>query len=78
MDVQPGESEIFDVAAKLDNEEECYGWSNESYFSEPIWRNPNWQIPRGRYLIKATVVSASQKVTEILRLINDMVASLNS
>jgi hypothetical protein len=72
MDVQPGESETFDVAAKFDNEEECYGWSNESYFSEPIWRNPDWRIPRGRYLIKATIVSAGQKVTEIFRLINDV------
>jgi hypothetical protein len=33
MDVYPGEKQRLDVSAKFDNEKECYGWSNESYFS---------------------------------------------
>lgn len=72
IDVPAGEAEILDVAAKFDEEEECYGWSNESYFSEPIWRNPSWRLPSGRYLVRTTVISAGQKVTKIVRLVNDV------
>ncbi|GAB4374931.1 MAG: hypothetical protein Kow0042_19920 [Calditrichia bacterium] len=72
IDVYPGESERLDVAAKFDDETECYGWSNESYFSEPAWRNPNWRLPTGRYLVKITIVSAGEKFSRIFRLVNDV------
>jgi len=32
MDIYPGESADIDIAARFDDEPECYGWSNESYF----------------------------------------------
>ncbi len=70
VDIYPGESERLDVAAKFDEDEFCYGWSNESYFSTPHWRNPNWELPPGRYLVKVVVVSAGEKCTGIFRLIN--------
>jgi hypothetical protein len=72
MDVYPGESETLDVAARFDEEEECYGWSNENYFSDPIWRNPDWRLPRGRYLVKVVVETAGEKITGIYRLIGDV------
>lgn len=72
MDVYPGESESLDVAGRFDNESECYGWSNESYFSEPIWRNTNWKMPVGRYLVKVNIVSAGEKCNGVFRLINDV------
>ena len=71
IDVYPGESERLDVAAKFDDEQECYGWSNESYFSNPIWRNPDWCLQVGRYLVKVTVVSAGEKFSRVFRLVND-------
>lgn len=71
VDVPVGEHETFDVAARFDNEEQCYGWSNASYFSDPVWRNPDWALPVGCFLVKATVVSAGQRVTRLFRLIND-------
>ena len=52
IDVYPGEAERLDVAGRFDNEDECYGWSNESYFSDPVWRNPDWRLPSGRYLVQ--------------------------
>jgi hypothetical protein len=73
VDVYPGEAERLDVAARFDNEPECYGWSNESYFSDPIWRNPNWRLPSDRYLVKVTIISAGEKCRGIFRLINDVV-----
>ena len=72
MDVYPGESQSLDVAARFDNEDECFGWSNESYFSSPVWRNPNWRLPSDRYLVKVTVISAGEKCTSVFRLINDV------
>lgn len=30
-DCFPGSEEIADVAAKFDDDDECYGWSNETY-----------------------------------------------
>lgn len=72
IDVYPGEAERLDVASRFDNEDECYGWSNESYFSDPAWRNPDWKLPSGRYLVKVTAISAGEKCIGIFRLINDV------
>ena len=72
VDVPAGEAEAFDVAARFDNEEECYGWCNENYFSNPLWRNPDWKLAKDRYLIKVTITSAGQKVAKVFRLINDV------
>ncbi|HAD07740.1 MAG TPA: hypothetical protein DCE76_11345 [Anaerolineaceae bacterium] len=72
IDVYPGESERLDIAAKFDDDTECYGWSNESYFSNPVWRNPNWCLPKGRYLFRVTIITAGEKFSETFRLINDV------
>jgi hypothetical protein len=71
-DVYPGSHRRLDVAAKFDNDIECYGWSNESYFSKPIWRNPRWRLPKGRYLVKVSVMTSGESVEQMFRLINDV------
>lgn len=72
VDIYPGESERLDVAAKFDDDRCCYGWSNENYFSVPLWRNPDWELPPGRYLVRVIVVSAGEKCSGVFRLINDV------
>jgi hypothetical protein len=72
IDVYPDESQSLAIAGRFDNEIECYGWSNESYVSTPPWRNPRWLLPKGRYLVKVTVVSSGQSCTGTYRLINDV------
>jgi hypothetical protein len=72
MDVYPGEFETLDVAVRLDDDEDCYGWNNESYLCTPAWRNPNWQLQQGRYLVSATITSSGQKCVGLFRLINDV------
>jgi hypothetical protein len=72
MDIFPAEAELIDVVCRFDNDEECYGWNNESYFSEPLWKNPNWRLSKGRYLVRAIIFSSGQKCTELFRLINDV------
>ncbi len=71
-DIYSGESEKFDVAARFDNDVDCYGWCNDNYFSNPTWRNPDWKLNPGRYLVKVTVMSSSTKCSGLFRLINDV------
>jgi len=72
MDIYPGESAEIDIAARFDNESECYGWSNENYFSDPIWRPTAWRLIRGRYIVKVNVLSSGETISERFRLINDV------
>jgi len=72
MDIYPGEAERLDVAARFDQEDECYGWSNENYLSRPLWRDSDWKLPSGRYLVNVTIISAGQRCTRRFRLINDV------
>jgi hypothetical protein len=72
IDIYPNESGRVDVAAKFDKEEQCYGWSNENYFSDPVWRNYRWMLPAGRFLIKVNIYSAGERCSGIFRLINDV------
>ena len=69
LDIPPGEIGRFDVAVRFDEESECYGWNNDSYFSQPIWRNPDWKLPPGRYLVKITIYSAGEKCVQVFRMI---------
>jgi hypothetical protein len=71
VDVYPGDSEYLDIAMRADGDEECYGWSNESYFCTPLWRNPKWKLDRGRYLVKVIVTSSGQKIARWFRIENN-------
>lgn len=70
IDIYPGESSPFDIAAKFDADTDCYAWSNLNYFSMPAWRHPDWKLPPGRYLIEATILSSSAKSRRLFRLFN--------
>ncbi len=70
IDVYPGEEEILDVAARFDDEADCYGWNNDSYFFE--WRNPNWKLAPDRYLVTVVITSSGQKCIGKFRLVNDV------
>ena len=72
MDIYPGESAEIDIAARFDNEPECYGWSNESYFSTPPWRTVQWRLSPNRYIVKVTIFSSGETFSKIFRLINDV------
>jgi hypothetical protein len=70
MDVYPGEEEILDIAARFDEEPDCYGWNNDAYLFN--WRNPNWRLSSGRYLVRVVITSSGQKCFGKFRLINDV------
>jgi hypothetical protein len=52
-DIYPDESEPLDIVIRY--ETDCYVWNNDTY-KYPDWRNPNWKIARGTYLLKLTVI----------------------
>jgi len=73
IDIQPGEGTALDIAVRLDEDADCYGWNNEAYFDRnALWRSPHWRIPPGRYLVRAVVISAGHRWQLITRLINDV------
>ncbi len=72
LDIYPGTDEKLDIVARFDQDNECYGWNNESYFSQPMWRNEKWRLVPGRYLIRVEITSAGEKTTNIFRLCNDV------
>jgi hypothetical protein len=68
IDVHAGETQELDIAARFDEDQECYGFNNESYFRR--WRNSEWRLDTGEYLVEVTVVSSGQICTGLFRLIN--------
>jgi hypothetical protein len=71
MNIRAGDARLLDVAAHFDNDQESYGWTNANYFSQPTWRNPEWRLPAGCYLVRVRVISDAANASKIFRLIND-------
>lgn len=72
IDIYPGESELLDIASRADEDQNCYGWNNETYLISTPWRNPNWKLDRGRYLIKVAVRSSGRMCIRYYHLANDV------
>jgi hypothetical protein len=70
-DIAPGESALLDVVVRFDADSDCYGWNLDAYKSTPRWRNPDWKLPAGRYLIRVEIFSGDQSCSEIFRLLNE-------
>jgi len=68
----PGRRETIDIAARFDDEDECYGWSNENYLLGKGWRNEDWKLVKGRFLVTVTVDSAGEKVVGAFKLENSV------
>lgn len=67
-DCFPGVPELVDIAARYDNEDECYGWSNESYLKGV--RNPDFKLDKGRYLVKITIYFSGNTASHVFALEN--------
>jgi hypothetical protein len=70
VDVYPGETELLDVAVRVDGEVECYGWNDETFFYEK-WRNPNLKFDKQIFLVEATITSSGKKRRDWFRVAND-------
>ncbi|HXJ41882.1 MAG TPA: hypothetical protein VNH18_21575 [Bryobacteraceae bacterium] len=69
-DCFPGTPELVDVAARFENDDDCYGWSNESYLKG--WRNPEFKLPKGRYLAKVTIRFSGEPIYRVFKLENSL------
>ena len=67
-DCFPGVPELIDIAARYDSEDECYGWSNESYLKGV--RNPDFRLGKGRYLVKITIYFSGNIASHVFALEN--------
>lgn len=70
VDVYPDDTELLDIAVRVDGESECYGWNDETYFHRN-WRNPDRELRHGLYMVEVTVSSSGKKRQEYFRLAND-------
>jgi hypothetical protein len=71
MDIYPGERPSLDIAVRFADNENCYGWNNETYLSRPFGRNDTWRLPRGSHLVKVSILSSGPKSEGVFRLVND-------
>ena len=51
VDVYPDDTELLDIAVRVDGEGECYGWNDETYFHRKR-RNPDRELRSGVHLVK--------------------------
>lgn len=69
VDIHPGTERALDTVVRFDGDSECYGWNNDSYFSNPQWRNPAWRLHPGIYHVRVIVLSGSARSVEWFRLV---------
>jgi len=70
VDVYPGDTELLDVAVRVDGEDDCYGWNDETYYYQN-WRNPNRRLGRSIFLVDVIVTSSGKKSIGHFRVAND-------
>jgi hypothetical protein len=72
IDIPPGDGELLDVAVRFRDEEECYGYNNESHGRPDDWKNPVWRLEKGTYLVKARVRTGGNDFCGVFRIVNDV------
>jgi hypothetical protein len=72
MDIFPGEHKDLDVVIRFSEDQDCYGWNNETYFRSTDGRHPDWKLEHNRYLVKVMITSSGQKFLDVFRLVNDV------
>jgi len=63
INIPAGEKEELDIAARFDDDEDAFAWSNASYDPSTPWRNPKCKLRKDRYTISVTIRSGGQKWT---------------
>lgn len=70
VDIPPGEYSNLDIVNKIEGEEDCFGWNNESYINN--WRHPEWKLAQGKYLAKVRVKTGGREFNSIFVIRNDL------
>jgi len=69
VDIPPGEYSNLDLANKIQGEDHCYGWNNESYIHN--WRHPDWKLPAGNYLARVRIKTGGREFRDLFLIHND-------
>lgn len=70
VDIPPGESSQIDAVSRIDGEDECYGWNNQSYLHN--WRHPDWKLDKGRYIARVRAKSGGREFVDAFMIVNDV------
>jgi len=70
VDIQPSRPIKLDLAARYDDDEECYGWNNETYIRG--WRNLYWKLDKGIYFVRVRISAVNAQCEGFYRLVNDV------
>jgi hypothetical protein len=70
LDIASGESELLDVAIRVEDDEKAYIWNNQTYFA-PDWRNKDAELDHKVYLLEVAVTSSGRAVKKRFRVNND-------
>jgi hypothetical protein len=57
------------VAVKHDGSAEAYAFNGYSYYY-PKWANPDWELPQGEYIVRATAISGQESASREFKVIN--------
>ena len=70
-EVLPGVDEQIDVAIRFESEDECYGFTNMSYFQRPWGKHNEFKMSQGRYLVEVRVSHTGGEIVGRFLLRND-------
>lgn len=71
IDIPAGGRTLLDVAVRLNSEEDCYGYNNQSHIY-PDLKNSDWKLEKGAYLVKARVRTGGRDFLGVFRIVNDV------
>ena len=69
VDIPPGEYSNLDIVNKIEGEDVCYGWNNESYIKN--WRNQDYTLGPGQFLAKVRVKTGGREFYDVFLIRND-------
>jgi hypothetical protein len=70
FDIPPGEYTDVDVVFRAKEEDDCYGWNNESYLHN--WHHPDWRLEKGRYIARVRAKTGGREYTNTFLIANDV------
>jgi hypothetical protein len=72
MDIPAGVTEELDIAVRCDDDVEAYGFNNDSYAPQYLWRNAQWRLPQGSFIAEVIIRSSGETVSERFLINNDL------
>lgn len=59
ISLYPGESKILDVFVKFESDNDAYGWNNEAYLNNNLWKTNKYKLVPGDYNIEVQIMGTN-------------------